>query len=171
MDVKDRILEELTRLGIAYDLIAHPPAHTMEECAEPMRILGGVMPKNLFLRPRRQEEFYLCVTRPDAPFRTSAVSRQAGASRLGFASEEELIRLLHARPGSASPLGLMFDEAKDVRLLMDERLMNEERLIFHPCDNSYSLAVSGKDFLEKFLPAAGHGVSWVSLSSEEGQEA
>ena len=167
MDVKDRILEELARLNIAYDLISHPPAHTMEECMEPMRLLGGVMPKNLFLRPRRQEEFYLCVTRPDAAFRTSQVSRQAGASRLGFASEEELLRILLTRSGSTSPLALVFEEAKDVRLLMDEQLKEEPRLIFHPCDNSYSLAVSGADFFEKFLPATGHEVTWVSLSPDE----
>ncbi len=171
MDAKDRILEELARLGIPYDLISHPPVHTMEDCIEPERRLGGVMPKNLFLRPRRQEEFYLCVARADSPFRTSQVSRQAGASRLGFASEEELLRLLHALPGAAGPLALMFDEAKDVRLLMDERLKGEERLIFHPCDNSYSLAVSGRDFFEKFLPAAGRGVTWVTMSPDAETEA
>ena len=166
MDVCERITEGLKALSIPFDLISHPPAHTMEDCKEPMRILGGVMPKNLFLRPRRQEEFYLCVTMPDALFRTSDISRQVGSSRLQFASEEELERLLLTRPGSTSPLGLMFEEAREVRLLMDERLKEEERLIFHPCDNSYSLAVSGSDFFDKFLPAAGHTVTWVSLSDE-----
>ena len=165
MEVNERILAGLREMDIPYDLISHAPAHTMQECAEPQRILGGVMPKNLFLRPRRQEEFYLCVTRPDAPFRTSVVSRQAGASRLGFGSEEELLRILCTRPGAISPLALMFDEAKAVRLLVDEALRDEPRLIFHPCVNTYSLAVSGPDFFEKFLPAAGHSVTWVSLSA------
>jgi len=122
-----------------------------------------VMPKNLFLRPRRQEEFYLCVARPDAPFRTSQVSRQAGASRLGFASAEELLAHLCALPGAAGPLALMLDEAKDVRLLMDETLRDEPRLIFHPSLNDHSVALSGKDFFEKFLPTVGHGVTWVHM--------
>lgn len=168
MDVKTRIFEALDRLGIPYEALQHPPAHTMEECAEPARKLGGVMPKNLFLRPRRQEQFYLCLTRPDAVFRTSQVSRQAGASRLGFASEEELMRLLHARPGSASPLGLMFEEAAEVTLLMDKALRGEQRLVFHPCDNTCSAALSGADFFERFLPAVGHEVIWVSLEEEPG---
>ena len=160
------IVKKLDELGVPYDLISHPPVHTMEDCAESERILGGVMPKNLFLRPRRQEDFYLCVTLPDAVYKASVVSRQAGASRLGFASEEALIALLHSKSGAANPLALMFEEAKDVTLLMDKRLMNQERLIFHPCSNERSLALSGKDFFEKFLPAAGKTVVWVDM--EEG---
>ena len=166
MDVVQRILEGLDALGVSYDLARHPPVHTMEECAVPERILGGVMPKNLFLRPRRQEEFYLCVTRPDAVFRTSQVSRQAGSSRLGFASEEELWARLQARPGAAGPLALMLEEAKEVSLLVDERLRDEQRLIFHPCVSDHSLALSGKDFFERFLPAVGRPVTWVSLSPD-----
>ena len=166
MDFTELVLRKLGELSIPFDLISHPPVHTMEDCAGSERILGGVMPKNLFLRPRRQEDFYLCITRPDAVYKASVVSRQAGASRLGFASEKELVALLHSKSGAANPLGLMFEEAREVRLLMDERLKEEERLIFHPCDNSYSLALSGSDFFDKFLPAAGHSVTWVSLSDE-----
>lgn len=167
MNIIELIEKRLRELGISYDLILHPPVHTMEDCAESERILGGVMPKNLFLRPRRQEEFYLCVTRPDTVYKASVVSRQAGASRLGFASEEELLAILHAVPGAASPLALMFEEAKEVTLLMDERLRGEQRLIFHPCDNAFSLALSSEDFFGKFLPAAGKQVQWVRMESEE----
>lgn len=167
MNVRELIEKRLRELGIPYDIISHPPVRTMEDCAESERILGGVMPKNLLLRPRRQEEFYLCVTRPETVYKASVVSRQAGASRLGFASEEELFSLLHAVPGAASPLALMFEQAKDVHLLMDERLRNEPRLIFHPCDNSFSLALSGKDFFERFLPAAGKTAAWVEMDKSE----
>lgn len=167
MSVRELILSALDQMGIHYDLVSHPPAHTMEDCALPERLLGGVMPKNLFLRPRRQEEFYLCLIRPDAVYKASVVSRQAGASRLGFASEQELLAVLHAKPGAATPLALMFEEAKDVRLLVDETLKDEPRLIFHPCDNAFSLAVSGADFFGKFLPAVGQSVTWVSMGSCE----
>jgi len=162
MNIHEEILARLDALGIPYDLISHPPAHTMEDCTLPERRLGGVMPKNLFLRPRRQEEFYLCVMRPDAPLRTSSISRQAGASRLGFASGEELLRLMRTAPGSTSPLGLLFEEAASVRLLMDASMQREPRLIFHPCDNRYSLALSGSDFFDRLLPACGHSVTWVN---------
>ena len=159
------IVDALTRLRIFFEIAEHPAAHTMEECKVPERLLGGVMPKNLFLRPRRQEEFYLCVTRPDAVFRTSSISRQAGASRLGFASEEELVRIMHARAGAAGPLSLLFEEAKDVHLLIDESLRDEPRLIFHPCENTHSVAISNEDFFGRLLPAMGHTPKFVALEA------
>lgn len=167
MTISELILKELETLGIPYDLVSHPPARTMEDCALSEHLLGGVMPKNLFLRPRRQEDFYLCITRPDAVYKASVVSKQAGASRLGFASEEELFSILHAIPGAANPLALIFDEAKDVTLLMDKSLMGEQRLIFHPCDNERSLALSAADFFEKFLPAVGKTAVWVDMETNE----
>lgn len=164
MNIHEEILARLDALSIPYELISHPPAHTMEDCQLPMQRLGGIMPKNLFLRPRRQEEYYLCVAHPAAPFRTSSVSKQAGASRLGFASEAELMQYLRTRPGSISPLALLFEESKAVHLLMDEALRNEPRLIFHPCDNRYSLALSNEDFFGRLLPSSGHSVAWVTMS-------
>lgn len=159
------ILNTLEKLNIPFDIAEHPAAHTMQDCKVPEALLGGVMPKNLFLRPRRQEEFYLCVTRPDAVFRTSSISRQAGASRLGFASEEELLRIMHARAGAAGPLSLLFESAAQVHLLIDESLRNEPRLIFHPCENTHSVALSGEDFFTRLLPAAGHTPKFVTLDA------
>lgn len=167
MDKRELIEKRLKDLGVPFDIVSHPPVRTMEDCALPERLLGGVMPKNLFLRPRRQEEFYLCITRPDAVYKASVVSKQAGASRLGFASEEELAAILHSVPGAANPFALMFEEAKDVTLLMDESLKDEKRLIFHPCDNAYSVAVSAEDFFGRFLPAIGKTVTWVNMNSCE----
>lgn len=167
MNVRELIVKRLEELNIPFDLISHPPARTMQDCALSEQTLSGVMPKNLFLRPRRQADFYLCLTRPDAVYKASVVSRQAGASRLGFASEQELLAVLHALPGAASPLGLMFEEAKDVRLLMDESLRKEPRLIFHPCDNEFSLAMAAADFFERLLPAIGKTVAWISMETCE----
>ena len=163
MEVHEEVLARLDALGVPYRLLAHPPVHTMEDCAAPARALGGVMPKNLFLTPRSRSAFYLCVARPDAVFRTSEVSRQAGSARLSFAPEEDLFRLLRTRPGAISPLGLLLEEAAPVRLLMDAALRDEPCLVFHPCVNTFSLALSGDDFFGKVLPATGHAATWVSM--------
>ena len=163
MEVNERVLQGLDEMGIAYDLISHPAAHTMQDCEGPAKQLGGLMPKNLFLVPKNRKVFWLCVTRPDAVFRTSDVSRQVESARLSFAPEEDLMRLLLTKPGAISPMGLMFEEAKDVRLIMDERLQEEKRLVFHPCVNTFSLAISGEDFFDRFLPATGHAVAWVKM--------
>ena len=167
MTVSEEIISRLDGLGVKYDLMSHPPTATMEDCLLPMRELGGLMPKNIFLTTKSRKVHCLCVTRPEAVYHASLVSRQTGTPRLSFAPEDELYAFLRTLPGAVSPLGLLLDEAKDVRLLMDENLKDEKRLIFHPCDNPYSLAVSGEDFFGRIVPATGREITWVSMSSEE----
>ena len=70
-----------------------------------------------------------------------------------FAPEDALSRLLHTHPGAVSPLGLIFESARDVRLLIDRRLPDEETLVFHPLENTASVALRGEDFFGVFLRA------------------
>lgn len=156
MPVEDRakrVLEKLDALNIPCDYIEHGAAAHMDECRAIEERLGAMMPRNLFLTTRRQGGLYLYVLRPDAPFKSGDVSRQAGTSRLCFADEDALYDHLRVRPGSVTPLGLMFDENQRVTLLMDRALCKEARLIFHPCVNTASVAMNTRDFLEIFLPA------------------
>ena len=80
--------------------------------------------------------------------------------------EEKLWEYLRTRPGAVSPLGLLFDETHAVRLAVDARLQEEERLAFHPCENTWSVAMAGADFFGRFLPALGYAPEWVSLEEE-----
>ena len=148
-----RVLDTLNALHIPFDYIEHDAASHMDECRAIEERLGAMVPRNLFLTTRRQGGFYLYVLRPDAPFRSGDVSRQAGTSRLCFADEDALYDNLRVRPGSVTPLGLIFDESQHVALLMDRALCHEERLIFHPCVNTASVAMNTQDFLTVFLPA------------------
>lgn len=149
----ERVLHMLDALNIAYDYIEHDAAAHMDECRAIEEKLGAMVPRNLFLTTRRQGGFYLYVLRPDAPFKSGGVSRQAGTSRLCFADEDALYDHLRVRPGAVTPLGLIFDADDSVTLLMDSALCDEARLIFHPCVNTASVAMDTRDFLEIFLPA------------------
>ena len=122
-DAERAVYAFLDETGIAYHSLSHARVSAIEDCLPIAERLGGVVPRNYFLAPRNQSEFYLLLAHPDSVFRTSSVSRQAGASRLMFAPEDALSRLLHTHPGAVSPLGLMFESAKDVRLLADRRLV------------------------------------------------
>ena len=155
------VLSRLDALGIAYRLETHPPAHTMADCAEVDRRLHALTVKNIFLTTKNGRRFYLCLTRPDARFRTADISKQAGSSRLSFAPEEKLYELLRCRPGSASPLGLMFTDR--VGLLADGALRDIPMLAFHPCDNTRTVAISNRDFFDVFLPAAGIRPAFVEI--------
>ncbi len=166
-DVRLSVLAELRARDIPYEMIEHEPADTMEKCALCEARLGGVMPKNLFLTPRSRHVHCLLVMRPELPFHTSVVSKRAGTARLGFAPEEDLFAFLRTRPGSISPLGLMFDREQRVRLMMDEALQTQERVLVHPCDNRYTLALARADQARLFS-AWGRAVEWINL--DEGKE-
>ena len=163
MSAAAEILAFLDGLGIETRAVEHAPANTMADCAEIDRRLGALTPKNIFLTTKNQKRFYLCLTRPGARFHTADISRQAGSSRLSFAPEEMLFARLRAHGGSASPLGLIFPEAREVGLLVDAALRREAALAFHPCDNTRTLAMSGDDFFLRFLPAAGVEPRFVEI--------
>ena len=166
MSVRDEVLLRLRELDIPFEEAEHEPLYSMEQCAACARAMRGVMPKNLFLRPRRAETYYLLILRGEIPFQASPVSHQIGSPRLGFGDEEALMRLLRTRPGSISPMGLLFDRENEVTLLVDQAFAEEKRLLFHPCDNRSTLALSGADFFGKLLPACGHEPVFVRLGDD-----
>ena len=167
MSDAERVLDYLKELGIATRVMAHAPANTMADCAEIDRAMGSLTPKNLFLTTKNGRRACLCLARPDARFHTSDISRQAGYTRLSFAPEDRLMALLRCRPGSASPLGLIFPEARPVALLVDEALRDAPVLSFHPCDNTKTVAMAGGDFFDRFLPEVGVRPVYVAFDGGE----
>ncbi|MBQ4089892.1 MAG: prolyl-tRNA synthetase associated domain-containing protein [Clostridia bacterium] len=154
-EIISEIFETLTEMGIVYEKMEHAAAATMDDCRVVEETLRAVMPKNIFLCPRRKSCYWLLLTRPNARYKTADISKQLGVSRLSFGPEEELYDFLRTTPGAITPMGLMFDGGKMVRLAVDSALRDAEKLAFHPCDNTMSLAMSGADFFGKYLPALG----------------
>ena len=105
--------------------------------------------------------FYLYVTVPEKPFRTSDVSKRLGSSRLSFAPAECLQEMLHLEPGSLSPLGLWFDTEKRIQLAFDRDVQREGRIAFHPCDNSATVIFEQRVFWEQVVPALGHEAIFI----------
>ena len=149
------VYEYLDGLKIAYRVAEHAPANTMEDCAAVDQTLGALTVKNIFLTTKNRKRCYLCLCRPDVRFHTADISRQIGSSRLSFAPEEMLFDRLRCHGGSASPMGLIFPEAKGVGLIVDAALRRIPVLAFHPCDNTRTLAMAAGDFFDVFLPAVG----------------
>lgn len=162
-DTAARVYAFLDDLGIPYRKMDHAPVHTIEDCAAADLALGSLTAKNYFLATKHRDRFYLCLVRPNARFRSVDVSRQIGSTRLSFAEEEHLERLLRVHPGAVSPMGLIFDEAGEVQLLVDSALKHAGMISFHPCDNTQTLAMSAADFFGRFLNAAGHEPRFVEI--------
>lgn len=159
--IEEQIHDTLNALGIAFRQVEHPAAHTIQDCKWAEDALSALIPKNLFLTPRNQSAYYLCIVHPDSVFRTSDLSKQVPSSRLSFGPEDKLSELLQTYPGAISPMGLIFPSSAPVHLLIDERLKSIPMLAFHPNDNTKTLAISNTDFFSVFLPYTGHAPQFV----------
>lgn len=162
-DIASRVYAFLDGLGIAYEKITHEAVFTMQDCVPGDEALHAVTAKNCFLATKHRDHFYLCLVRPNARFRSVDISRQIGSTRLSFGPEEDLLRLLKVHPGAVSPMGLIFDADNQVQLLVDGALKDVDRIAFHPCDNTQTLAMAAADFFNIFLPAIRHKPRFVEV--------
>jgi Ala-tRNA(Pro) deacylase len=135
----------------------------MEACAAIDEALDATICKNLLLCNRQCTAFYLLMIPGNKVFKTSALSKQIGSSRLSFASAEYMEQYLDITPGSVSVLGLMNDKENHVQLLIDEDVAKGEYFGCHPCINTSSLRISTADLMEKLIPDMGHTPTMVTL--------
>ena len=162
MSNKAVVLQHLDTLQIPYALYEHPAAFTMEECyALPLAGPDVTFCKNLLLCNRQQTAFYLLVISPDSHFRTAELSHELGVSRLSFAPEDALPRLLGLEKGAVSPLGLWFDQEQQVRLLFERAIRKPGKIAFHPCDNTATVVFEQEVFWQQVVPTLKHAVTMV----------
>ena len=163
LDKEIRTYDLLDRLGVEYDRVDHAPAMTMEDCKEVDEILEAMVCKNLFLCNRQETAFCLLMIPDTKVFHTKDLSAQIGSARLSFAKPEYMEKFLDITPGSVSVFGLMNDTEHQVKLLIDEEVLDSEYFGCHPCINTSSLRMRTVDLIEKVLPAMEHDFVKVKL--------
>ena len=161
------LMRLLKESQIPFEKHEHEEVHTMEDCYRVQRLSENtVMPKNILLCNRQQTRFYLYVCSPFVSFRTAVFSKAMGISRVSFAADEHLARLLHVAPGALTPLALMFDKGREVQLCMDQALLSSEYLAFHPLVPTETLIFKRDVFLSRFLPLTEHTPVFVPPAGE-----
>ena len=144
MSNKENVLRQLDTLGIPYVCYDHPAAYTMQDCYElPFVTPELLFCKNLLLCNRQQTSFYLLVISPERTFRTAEVSHELGVSRLSFAPEDALPRLLGLEKGAVSPL------------------RRTGKIAFHPCDNRATVVFDQEIFWQRVVPGLAHEYTFV----------
>ena len=161
--VEEGCYELLHSLGLEFWRVDHEHAPSIEACHEVEKVLGALICKNLLLTNRQQTVVYLLMMPGEKPFKTKLLAKQIGSTRLSFATEEQMERLLGVTPGSVSVLALMNDKNQEVKLVIDEDLLKDEFIGVHPCINSSTLKLKTMDVTEKIVPATKHGFVTVQL--------
>lgn len=156
----------LKRLGIEYDYYEHPEAPTIEIAAQFYRGEGTTLCKNLFFRNHKGNRHYLVIMESHFAMDIHSVEKLLHQGKLSFASPERMMRYLGVKPGSVSLFNLVNDTDKEVTLFVDSKLLDVEKVSFHPNDNRASLVISSRDML-KFIENCGNKYEIMDLYSQE----
>ena len=89
------------------------------------------------------------------------VAKLLNLPRLSFASEEELEKLLGLHTGAVTPLGIINDADKKVKLILDAELQGK-KLLLHPNANTATISLAFED-LVKIILHTGHSYLIVEL--------
>ena len=159
------ICKILDALGIEFQRLDHEAVFTVDQSRQ-LRIfdkLGGQACKNLFLRNKRGE-FFLLTLPADKHADLKSVAKTLGLSRLSFASEDELSTILNLHAGSVTPLGIVNDTQRKVRLIIDADLCGKT-LLLHPNTNTATISIAFDDLI-RLVEHTGHEFSTVNLQTD-----
>ncbi len=162
MDVKKQVYDKLDELGITYEVDEHQAAFTIEEVDKLGIFDKGTGCKNLFLRDGSGKRHFLLVAPEHKEVDLKSVREQIGSSRLSFGSAERLERCLKLTQGSVSPFGILNDSECKVELVFDRDLIGDEKVGFHPNENTATVWLKFEDLL-KVVEDNGNSVVYVDL--------
>jgi Ala-tRNA(Pro) deacylase len=154
-----KLLEEL---NIEYDYREHPPVATIKEATLYWKNYDSGRCKNIFLRNHKGNRHYLVILEHLRELNMHDLEKRLKQGKLSFASAERLKKYLGVIPGSVTPLGLINDENHHVHVFLDEKLLEFEKLSFHPNINTASIIIK-RDDLVRLLKHLGNSFEYIKL--------
>ncbi|MBX2825965.1 MAG: prolyl-tRNA synthetase associated domain-containing protein [Gammaproteobacteria bacterium] len=150
----------LTSLGIAYQTITHPAMLTVEDSRKYRGDVPGGYSKNLFLR-NKKGRMWLVTLREDRVVDLRRLGDAIGAGRVSFASPERLMSYLGVIPGAVTPMAVINDNTGMVTAVMDQGLMQESTVHFHPCRNTMTTSLTPAGLLD-FMGSLDHDPEMIT---------
>ena len=161
LQTQNELLSVLDQIGINYTNHEHPAVFTVEEADLHHEGIDGVHSKNLFFKDRKKN-LILIVTLSDKPIKIKEVEKKIDTKGLTFGKPELLAEVLGVIPGAVTPLAVINAKNHDLRVILDEEMMEHELLNFHPIVNTATTTITSKDLL-KFMEHCNQGVEIIRL--------
>lgn len=161
-EIKNKVCEYLSSLGIEYERHDHDPIFTMEEINNSNLDPDGYIAKNLFLRDNSGKRHMLVTISGDKTPDLKVLRGSLESSRLSFGSEERLWDRLSLTKGSVSPMGLMNDKENLVEFFLDKDLLERPYIGIHPNHNSATLFLKVADLITA-VEKTGHVVKIIEV--------
>jgi Ala-tRNA(Pro) deacylase len=160
--MKDEILQFLTELDIPYHFEEHPAVFTVAEALEKIEDKRPI--KNLLLVEAKGERLVLVIMDGEQKLDTKFLARTLGIKKLQFAKPDILKTTLGVEPGSVSLFGVLHSGSEKVEVIIDESLMGESEIGFHPNLNTATIFIPGSA-CEKILQKTSHTYRILQLQN------
>ncbi|WP_440445101.1 prolyl-tRNA synthetase associated domain-containing protein [Phascolarctobacterium sp.] len=144
---KQEVYEFLQAQGVTYEVTEHKAVYNMDELAEVELLYPEADAKNLFVRDDKKSSYYLITVRGGKRVDLQEFRKSYGTRRLSFASAEDLERLLGLFPGSVTPLGLLNNTEKNVKLFLDSDFGEGDLIGVHPNENTATVWLKAGDLV------------------------
>lgn len=146
-------------------LIFNLQVFTVEQALPHLENTEGKFAKNLFLKDKKKRLYLFCAPH-DADIKLNDLAKLVGATGgLRFADASILEEKLGIQEGSVSVFGIINDTENEVKLVLDQRLLDETytKLGFHPMVNSATTSISPYD-LKIFIDKTNHEPLIVTIN-------
>jgi Ala-tRNA(Pro) deacylase len=157
------LFARLESLGIHTTTVDHAPVFTVEEAKQVHGQIPGGHCKNLFCKDEKGV-LWLIVALEDSVIDLKSAPAKIGSKRLSFGKPDLLMEVLGVTPGSVTPFALINDSAVKVNVILDQAMMSEPLLNYHPLENAATTTISNTD-LVRFIEACGHHPRTVAVSA------
>lgn len=157
----DQLLEIFDTINIEYELHHHEAVFTVEEADKVDSAIKGAACRNLFLRDKKKK-MYLVTAQNHTQIDLKKLEKRLASARLSFGSPERLFENLGVRPGSVCPFSVVNDNNQNVRMILEEDMMNQETVTYHPLLNTMTVALKPNDLI-KFFDHIKHPYEIVDL--------
>ena len=144
---KQEVYEFLQAKGVTYEVTEHKAVYNMDELAEVELPYPEADAKNLFVRDDKKSSYYLITVRGSKRVDLQEFRKAYGTRRLSFASAEDLVRLLGLFPGSVTPLGLLNNTERNVKLFLDSDFADDDLIGVHPNENTATVWLKAGDLV------------------------
>lgn len=160
---KQEIYKYLKDKNIWHEITEHKAVFNMAEMAEVNIPYPEADAKNLFVRDDKKRSYYLITVKGDKRVDLKEF-RQAHQTRaLSFASENDLLAFMNLVPGSVTPLGLLNDEGRKIKLFLDKDFLEAPGLIgVHPNENTATVWLKTEDLI-KIIHNHGNEIELTAL--------
>ena len=145
---KQEVYDFLTSRGIEYEVTEHGAVFNMEEMSHVELPHQEADAKNLFVRDDKKRNYYLITVRGDKRVDLKKFREEHSTRQLSFASENDLMSLLDLIPGAVTPLCILNDSEKKVKLFLDEELLKCGLIGVHPNDNTATVWLKTTELID-----------------------